>query len=550
MKRILYLLLALAILISSFPTIDAAAADSVTAMGTGYQDILFSNNYRGFCLDRELHGAEAGGSFTTTGAAAATSNYDGSNVSQKLKILFTQCFESIFTSNGNGSYSISNTNTVQAVVWYFTDNQYVWGEQKTLVDTVNSYSGPAIPDYGAQRTLANGDVITFSFQVIQPGSSDIQEFFAYAFTVTQNPPHEHSFGSQWESDGTRHWKECECGEKEDLANHSGGTANCINPAACEICKQTYGSTNPDNHTGKTELRGQKDATEDAPGYTGDTHCADCGKLLIPGQEIFKPHSHVFEESWRSNNTQHWRECKCGEKEGMEAHSGGTADCSSPAACDICKQSYGSTDPDNHTGKTELRGRKEATEDAPGYTGDTYCADCGKLLIPGQEIPKLHTHDFGEIWRSNGNQHWKECECGEKDTLENHGGGSANCKTAAICDLCKQAYGGTNPNHHTGKTELRDRKEATKEAPGYTGDTYCADCGKLLTYGKEIPRLSDDSGDADPSSGSANPPTDSSSASPATGDTFNVPLYVTLCSLSLLICAALLAAYKKANKTSV
>lgn len=55
-----------------------------------------------------------------------------------------------------------------------------------------------------------------------------------AAAVTQNPvvtpvptaepvqtaaPHVHSFSAQWKSDDTRHWQECECGEKVNLADH-------------------------------------------------------------------------------------------------------------------------------------------------------------------------------------------------------------------------------------------------------------------------------------------------------------------------------------------
>ena len=32
-------------------------------------------------------------------------------------------------------------------------------------------------------------------------------------------PHVHSFSAQWKSDDTRHWQECECGEKVNLADH-------------------------------------------------------------------------------------------------------------------------------------------------------------------------------------------------------------------------------------------------------------------------------------------------------------------------------------------
>ncbi|MCI5492520.1 MAG: hypothetical protein MR425_00140 [Lachnospiraceae bacterium] len=39
-----------------------------------------------------------------------------------------------------------------------------------------------------------------------------------------------------------------------------------------------------------------------------------------------------------------------------------------------------------------------------------------------------------------------------------------------------------------ETEIRNRKQATYEKTGYTGDTYCADCGKLIAKGKAIPKL--------------------------------------------------------------
>lgn len=38
--------------------------------------------------------------------------------------------------------------------------------------------------------------------------------------------------------------------------------------------------------------------------------------------------------------------------------------------------------------TEIRNKKDATTTAAGYTGDSYCKDCGSLLAKGTEIPKL------------------------------------------------------------------------------------------------------------------------------------------------------------------
>ncbi len=220
-----------------------------------------------------------------TDTSAAISNYDNREIAQDLKILFTQCFESVFVADGNGGYKIANTNTVQGVIWHFTENQYVWGEQKTLVERIKNYTGPSIPDRGFTRTLENGDIVTFFFQVIQPDQNDVQDFFVYKLEVTREPPHEHEFDSDWESDDTQHWKKCECGEKGDFGRHVGGTPDCKTPAVCVVCQQVYGGTDPDNHTGNTDLREQKEPKKEEPGYTGDTYCTDCNTLLNRGEEI-------------------------------------------------------------------------------------------------------------------------------------------------------------------------------------------------------------------------------------------------------------------------
>ena len=316
MKRLLCVLLVLALLC---PLTVAAAEPSVTALTAGYQDVLFSNGYRGFCLDRDLHGATGGNGFSTAAAGTATSNYDASNISQALKILFTQHFETIFISDGNGGYQLANTNTIQGVIWHLTDNQYVWGEQKTLLQAIQSYTGPAIPDNGYTRTLSTGEQITFYFMVLEAEAEDVQDFFGYKFTVSTPPSHTHDFSDDWKHDDTNHWRECECGEKEDSAAHSGGSADCENPAVCEECGQPYGTTDPKNHTGNTELRGYLQATTEAPGYTGDVHCADCGALLTTGQPIPQLHKHDFSDDWKHDDTNHWRECECGEKEDIEEH---------------------------------------------------------------------------------------------------------------------------------------------------------------------------------------------------------------------------------------
>ena len=63
--------------------------------------------------------------------------------------------------------------------------------------------------------------------------------------------------------------------------HTGGTATCKDKAVCTRCKQPYGSTDGSKH-GDTEVRGYRAATCTSGGYTGDTHCKDCGAKLSSG----------------------------------------------------------------------------------------------------------------------------------------------------------------------------------------------------------------------------------------------------------------------------
>ena len=46
---------------------------------------------------------------------------------------------------------------------------------------------------------------------------------------------------------------------------------------------------------------------------------------------------------------------------------------------------------------------------------------------------------------------------------------------------------TEPCRHV-NTEVRNRLEATTSAAGYTGDTYCRECGSMLSCGWTIPRI--------------------------------------------------------------
>ena len=183
MKKILCLVMLMTLLLAA--TVSASA-QQVTANGNSYENVPFSNGYFGYCIDRELHGAYVGDVFTVADSTSqATSNTTNSDISQSLKLLFTQNFATIFESNGSGDYVMKSNmvNTVLGAVYHFSEEQYVWGDQKKLTDAVKNYSGPAIPDSGYSLTLENGDVVTFDFVVLVPENAGQQTFFAYRIST-------------------------------------------------------------------------------------------------------------------------------------------------------------------------------------------------------------------------------------------------------------------------------------------------------------------------------------------------------------------------------
>lgn len=116
---------------------------------------------------------------------------------------------------------------------------------------------------------------------------------------------------------------------------------------------------------------------------------------------------------------------------------------------------------DHT-HTEIRNQREATCKEEGYTGDTYCADCGEKLATGTATGKK-PHTVGT---------------------------PATCVSKAVCSVCGETFGEVDANNHV-HTTVKNRKEATCTQTGYAGDTYCTDCDKLLSTGKELAALGHD-----------------------------------------------------------
>ena len=169
--------------------------------------------------------------------------------------------------------------------------------------------------------------------------------------------------------------------------------------------------------------------------------------------------------------------------------------------------WGTAKPCDHK-NTEIRNAKDATCTKDGYTGDTYCKDCGKKIGTGTAIPaKGHSWNEGKITTAptceNAGVKTYTCtvcnatkteaidatghtpvEVAEQPATCTEAGHTAGVK----CSVCGATISGIEVIPATGhKPEIRNAVEATLTTPGYTGDTCCSVCNELLKQGTEIPK---------------------------------------------------------------
>ena len=111
--------------------------------------------------------------------------------------------------------------------------------------------------------------------------------------ATGGGEHTHSYGSEWKSDADKHWHECSCGDKKDTAAHTAGEWIIDTPATA--------TTSGTKHKECT-VCGYTMTTETIPATGGGEH------------------THNYSSDWKSDSINHWKECSCGDKADVAAHS--------------------------------------------------------------------------------------------------------------------------------------------------------------------------------------------------------------------------------------
>ena len=103
-------------------------------------------------------------------------------------------------------------------------------------------------------------------------------------------------------------------------------------------------------------------------------------------------SHRYAGEWTADEAEHWKECVCGAKGELAAHTDEAATCVAKAKCKICGREHGDLNPMNHAGLRHVPA-KEATKAEDGNIEYWYCADCGKYFRDAEartEITKEET----------------------------------------------------------------------------------------------------------------------------------------------------------------
>ena len=189
----------------------------------------------------------------------------------------------------------------------------------------------------------------------------------YSFMLTPlGASHTHTYGTEWKSDAYKHWHECSCGAKSEEAAHTAGEWIIDTPATattsgskhkeCTVCGYTmatetipatgggehthsYGSewkNDADNHWHECSCGDKKDTAAHTAGEwiidtpatattSGTKHkeCTVCGYTMatetIPATGGGE-HTHNYSSDWKSDSINHWKECSCGDKDDVAAHS--------------------------------------------------------------------------------------------------------------------------------------------------------------------------------------------------------------------------------------
>jgi len=305
--------------------------------------------------------------------------------------------------------------------------------------------------------------------------------------------------------GTYHWYDCEnedCGNLIDKALHTGGEATCIVKAECSVCGCKYGAFDDGNHK-NTEVR---DVTLS---YTGDTWCLDCDTIVEKGSVIENdnpvdviatvatvdgPFS-AGDEIAIPVTVTNWANAYATIDVSMPTYDGSLLEFD---GFDSSATDFGGSMASSGSNGFALIASPSSKKQADKLLGGEVCVMYFYAVVDIEESTtvsvkvKANGYIYGEEdeWVENTSLAVESVSGGIRVAQEcSHTGGEATCIAKATCSVCGEEYGEVDSDNHK-NTEVRNVSSV------YSGDTWCIDCNQMIEEGTVLKVLGDADTDGD------------------------------------------------------
>ena len=212
---------------------------------------------------------------TITGTIMETGGVTGFNIGTISNCYNVGTIKMLHNSNAVGEIVGNNVGTVKNCYYLAGTNLNAVGQNDNSGNITKTASKTA-------AEFADGTVLALLKADRDNSPWDSCQYVAAAKMTLpvfkgQGDAHDHTW-SAWTSNGDgTHSRRCTCNAVETV-NCSGGMATCKDKAICEICGDSYGSLDPNNHADLKHIDA-KAATAAEEGNIAYWYCGDCGKYF-------------------------------------------------------------------------------------------------------------------------------------------------------------------------------------------------------------------------------------------------------------------------------
>jgi len=307
----------------------------------------------------------------------------------------------------------------------------------------------------------------------------------------------------------------------EAKGHTGGKATCSEKAVCKNCGTPYGELENHNfgsgwdykdehgHAHKCKVCGAHDTL--VPHTAGEAKCGEVSKCTECKAEYGEVIQHQWSTTWDyADSKGHAHKCTvCGERDEVQEHSGGTADCQNKAKCSACGTEYGKTgehkwsstwdytDSKGHAHKCTVVGCDEFSDrvkHTPGAeateTSPQTCTECGYIVKPATG----HKHDLTKVKEKdptcteNGNKQYYTCSGCDEIFADSKGNEEITDKSTLIIPATghKLTWKATS-SKHTQKCSVKGCGyvvEGSENEHQFDEDNVCVIC----TYSKKTGKV--------------------------------------------------------------